>query len=205
MLRGNWRRLLGAFALALAAVLTGCASKPATQVVLLPQADGTPSAVKVQSGATPAQTLSEPYQRLVVRADASAVLDRTTAEAVRKEFPGLFSAMPPASTRSVLLFQTGGTALTTESQARLVQTRDAALRRSGAELVVIGHTDTKGSLASNDALSLRRAQQVRDLYIQGGFPAARIEAVGRGERELAVPTPDETDEPRNRRVEILLR
>ena len=94
---GYGRKLLGASALALATFLTGCASKPATQVVLLPQADGTPSAVKVQSGATPAQTLSEPYQRLVVRADASAVLDRTTAEAVRKEFPALFSAMPPAS------------------------------------------------------------------------------------------------------------
>ena len=77
--------------------------------------------------------------------------------------------------------------------------------RIGFELVVIGHTDTVGSQASNDALSLRRAQEVRDLYIQGGFPAARIEAVGRGERELAVPTPDETAEPRNRRVEILLR
>ena len=205
MLSVNWRRLLGTSVLALAAFLAGCASKPATQVVLLPQADGSPSAVKVQSGATPAQTLSEPYQRLVVRADASAVLDHTTAEAVRKDFPALFSSMPPASTRSVLLFQTGGTALTPESQARLVQTRDEAMRRRSAELVVIGHTDTVGSQASNDALSLRRAQQVRDLYIQGGFPAARIEAVGRGERELAVPTPDETAEPRNRRVEILLR
>ena len=205
MLLGYGRRLLGASALALAAFLTGCASKPATQVVLLPQADGTPSAVKVQSGATPAQTLSEPYQRLVVRTDASAVLDRTTAEAVRKEFPALFSAMPPASARSVLLFQAGGTALTAESQVRLIETRDEALRRSGAELVVIGHTDTVGSQSSNDALSLRRAQQVRNLYIQSGFPAARIEAVGRGERELAVQTPDETDEPRNRRVEILLR
>ena len=70
---GYGRKLLGASALALATFLTGCASKPATQVVLLPQADGTPSAVKVQSGATPAQTLSEPYQRLVVRADTSAV------------------------------------------------------------------------------------------------------------------------------------
>ena len=89
----------------MAALLSGCASHPATQVVLLPQADGSPSAVKVQSGATPAQTLSEPYQRLVVRADASAVLDHTTAEAVRKDFPDLFSSMPPASARSVLLFQ----------------------------------------------------------------------------------------------------
>ena len=105
----------------------------------------------------------------------------------------------------MLFFQTGGTALTAESQLRLSQTLEEALRRSGAELVVTGHTDTKGSLASNDALSLRRAQQVRDIYIERGFPAARIDAVGRGERELAVPTPDETDEAQNRRVVILVR
>jgi outer membrane protein OmpA-like peptidoglycan-associated protein len=161
--------------------------------------------VKVQTGTAPAQTLSEPYQRLVVRANTSTALDSTTATAVRKEFPALFSAMPPTSTRSVLLFQPRGTDLTAESVTLMLEIRDKALRRSGAELVVIGHTDTVGSQASNDALSLRRAQQIRDLYIQGGFPAARIEAVGRGERELAVPTPDETSEPRNRRVEILLR
>jgi outer membrane protein OmpA-like peptidoglycan-associated protein len=195
----------GAAAGLLVAVLAGCASKPVTQVVLLPQADGAPSAVRVQSGATPPQTLSTPYQRLAILANASLVLDHTSAEQVRKDFPSLFSSMPAPSALSVLLFQPGGTDLTSASQVRLAETRDEALRRRDAELVVIGHTDTVGSQAANDALSLRRAQQVRDMYIQGGFPAARIEAVGRGERELAVPTPDETSEPRNRRVEILLR
>ena len=203
MLQKNDRRLYAA--LALAAGLAGCASPAVTRVVLLPQPDGTASAIQVTSGGTPAQKLSEPYQRLVVHADASVALDHTSAEAVRKDFPVLFSAMPPVSTRSVLLFQPGGTALTPASMVRLIEIRDQALGRQGTELVVVGHTDTVGTRAANDALSLRRAQQVRELYIQAGFPADRIEAVGRGERELAVPTPDETDEPRNRRVEVLLR
>ena len=125
--------------------------------------------------------------------------------AARKRSPPVISTCTGADTTTRSNTSAGGTALTAESQVRLIETRDEALRRSGAELVVIGHTDTVGSQSSNDALSLRRAQQVRNLYIQSGFPAARIEAVGRGERELAVPTPDETDEPRNRRVEILLR
>ena len=47
MLLGYGRRLLGASALALAAFLTGCASKPATQVVLLPQAVATIQAIGV--------------------------------------------------------------------------------------------------------------------------------------------------------------
>ena len=197
-----WQRLaLGALGL----ILVGCAAQPpSTQVLLLPQADGTSSAVQVQSGAA-AQKLSEPFQRLRIQTGSLPVLDKTTAEEAHKNFAPLFSAAPPLSSRSILLFQAGGTTLTPESQARLTETLGEALQRSGAELVVTGHTDTKGSLASNDALSLRRAQEVRDMYIQRGFPANRIEAVGRGERELAVPTPDETDEPRNRRVVILVR
>jgi flagellar motor protein MotB len=41
--------------------------------------------------------------------------------------------------------------------------------------------------------------------VSRGFNAGLIEAVGRGEREPAVPTADDVDEPRNRRVEILVR
>lgn len=185
-------------------VLAGCAAKPTTQVVLLPQADGSRSAVKVQTDAT-SNTLEEPFQRMQVRQGGVPTVDSTTADEVHKQFAPLFAAAPPPSTHGVLFFQTGGTALSTESQASLALTLDEALKRSGAELVVTGHTDTKGSVAANDALSLRRAQQVREMYIERGFPAARIEAVGRGERELAVPTPDETDEARNRRVVILVR
>jgi outer membrane protein OmpA-like peptidoglycan-associated protein len=82
---------------------------------------------------------------------------------------------------------------------------DEALKRSGAELFIVGHTDTQGAGPANDALSLRRAQDVQAMFVQRGFPANRIESAGRGERELAVPTPDNVAEPRNRRVEILVR
>ena len=200
-MRASWQRTA---LVAIALVLAGCAAKPSTQVMLLPQADGSRSAVRVQTDKS-SQTLAEPFQWVLLRQGENPISDTATAAEAHKLFGPLFAAAPPPPTRSVLFFQTGGTTLTAESQARLSQTLDEALRRSGAELVVTGHTDTKGSLASNDALSLRRAQQVREMYVERGFPAARIEAVGRGERELAVPTADETDEARNRRVVILVR
>jgi len=80
-----------------------------------------------------------------------------------------------------------------------------ALTRPGADITVTGHTDSRGSVADNDALSIQRAQEITRLLVQSGFPADRIEAMGRGERELAVPTADEVDEPRNRRVVIVVR
>jgi outer membrane protein OmpA-like peptidoglycan-associated protein len=74
-----------------------------------------------------------------------------------------------------------------------------------AEIDVIGHTDTKGSMEYNDNLGHSRAQFVAGLMQQRGFERARLSVQSRGERELLVPTPDETDEPCNRRVETRLR
>jgi outer membrane protein OmpA-like peptidoglycan-associated protein len=73
------------------------------------------------------------------------------------------------------------------------------------EVQVTGHTDRVGSVASNDSLALERAQAVRDMLIQRGLQASFIRPVGRGEREPLVPTPDEQEEPRNRRVEVIVR
>lgn len=67
-----------------------------------------------------------------------------------------------------------------------------------------GHTDTVGSAELNRNLSERRAMTVRD-YLTGryGVGAERLEAIGLGESQLLVPTPDETAEARNRRVQVV--
>jgi len=71
--------------------------------------------------------------------------------------------------------------------------------------MVIGHTDRVGMPQSNDELSRRRAEGIRQLLIESGVPPEKLEVVARGERDPLVPTEDEVDEPRNRRVEINLR
>lgn len=59
----------------------------------------------------------------------------------------------------------------------------AALRgQTFDQVVVTGHTDRLGSTAYNDALSLARAQTVRQLLVQNGVDAARVRAEGKGER-----------------------
>jgi outer membrane protein OmpA-like peptidoglycan-associated protein len=52
---------------------------------------------------------------------------------------------------------------------------------------------------------MRRAERVRSELEKLGVAAASITVLGRGERQLLVPTPDERHEPRNRRVEIEVR
>ena len=67
-----------------------------------------------------------------------------------------------------------------------------------------GHADRSGSEEYNLALSMRRADAVREALIAGGVPAENITLAARGESENAVPTVDGVVEQANRRVEIIV-
>lgn len=190
------------FATGFLTVLGACA--PLTQVILLPQADGSASSVLVKT-AKGEQLLNTPYQRVIGQEDKALKADTTTAAEVLKAFPQLYAAMPPRPSKYVLNFMPGGTTLTPDSQAQLPKILEDATNRSGADLVVTGHTDSTGALVANDELSLKRAKVVSQLLVDKGAAASRVEPVGRGKRELLIPTADEVDEPQNRRVEIVVR
>ena len=70
---------------------------------------------------------------------------------------------------------------------------------------VVGHTDSTGSEAINNPLSVERADSVRNYLVDHGVSASRITTAGRGEREPVADNTTEAGRARNRRVEILLR
>lgn len=187
--------------LVLATLLAGCA--PATRVILLPQ-ERAGSAVEVRTEAG-SVALSTPYAQAEVGSRGEIETGETDAEQVRARYRELLAVQPPAERPFTLYFESGGTRFTPESEAELDTVLEQARQRPGGEIIVIGHTDRVGTVESNDALSLRRAQATRELLISRGFDARRIQAVGRGERQPAVPTDDEVAEPRNRRTEIIVR
>lgn len=69
---------------------------------------------------------------------------------------------------------------------------------------IVGHTDSTGSDAVNDPLSVARAQATRDWLVARGVAAQRIAIEGRGEREPIASNDTETGRARNRRVEIYI-
>ena len=187
-----------------ALLLSACA--PALRVTLLPQADGKPSAVVLQTpSGVDSVVLDQPYAQAGLGLGGSAQLAQTDAAAISKSYPKLLALKPAPRAYFVLNFVTGTADFTPESQALLPSVVEKAKTFEGAEMIVTGHTDNAGSARENDRLSLLRAAAVRDLLLGQGFVASRIEVVGRGQREPLKVTPAGTDEPTNRRVEIELR
>jgi outer membrane protein OmpA-like peptidoglycan-associated protein len=69
---------------------------------------------------------------------------------------------------------------------------------------VEGHTDTVGAPDVNKTLSEKRAEAVAEfLEHKFNISPSRLEPVGMGASNLLVPEPDQTPEPRNRRVRIV--
>jgi outer membrane protein OmpA-like peptidoglycan-associated protein len=127
-------------------------------------------------------------------------------EAQLKEmFGSAVSALPPAPAVATLYFLLGKDELTPDSKAQAESIYNNVKERQSPEVLVVGHTDTMGTDAHNQKLSVKRAEKVRQSLIKMGVPADTIKVSGRGEKELLVKTPDNTKEPKNRRVEINVR
>jgi opacity protein-like surface antigen len=111
---------------------------------------------------------------------------------------------PPTSAQYIVFFDFDRATLTAQALTTIKQAAAAAKAGNKTRIGVTGHADRSGSDAYNMALSLRRANAVKDQLVREGIPAAGITVVGRGESQPLVPTADGVREPQNRRVEIVL-
>lgn len=117
----------------------------------------------------------------------------------------VLAAVPMAGPRSyTVFFEFDKSAISDDANRILVQAAESAKAGEFTRVKATGHTDTTGTARYNMALSIRRANAVRDVLVREGIPATQIVVIGRGETQLLVPTPDQVKEPRNRRVEIVI-
>ena len=111
---------------------------------------------------------------------------------------------PPAPQSFMVFFDWDSAKLNPQATNVVGQAASAYKTKGGARITATGHTDTSGTEAYNMALSLRRANAVKDALVQQGVPATAISVVGRGEQGLLVQTGPNVREPQNRRVEIVI-
>src|SRR5438045_9119849 len=109
---------------------------------------------------------------------------------------------PPAPTvrNFQVFFDFDKSALTPRALDIVKEAANAARAGQDARVTCAGHTDTAGSANYNMALSLRRANVVKNALIANGVPEPSITVAARGETSPRVQTPDEVREAQNRRV-----
>lgn len=188
------------FAILGLALLAGCASK--SYVVLLENPDGSTGSVVVK-GAKGEQVIDQARQGAAV--DGSGKPAPVAEADIQRDFASAMAARPLLPERFLLYFVSGGAQLTAESSALLPKIVARAASRPAVDVSVIGHTDTIGKAEQNEQLALQRAQAIAELITAKGLKVHALSVESHGERNLLVKTPDETAEPRNRRVEISLR
>lgn len=182
---------------------TGCDATP-DRIVLLPGPDGKTGAVVVRSAAGEV-VLDTAYAGVESSANGLVPL-KIDVVSVQRRYGATLAAQAPRPVSFTVHFMTGSsTELTAESQRVLAQIKTLLATHPAPEIMVIGHTDRVGKAEANDALSLKRAEAVRDILLAAGIRAATLEVAGRGEREPWVATADEVAEAANRRVEIGVR
>ena len=191
-----------------ALLLSACASR--NLVVVLPEPNGHVGAVVVHAGES--QTIlnkgyaaATPSARSANPLPAGAYGDTK----IKQMFGETLAAMPEPPVSQDLFFETDSLDLTPQSSTALQAFLDKLKTRKAVEIVITGHTDTMGKDDYNDALSLQRAESIKrtllPVLLKYGVGADSVTAEGRGRRDLLVATPDDTPEPRNRRVEITVR
>jgi outer membrane protein OmpA-like peptidoglycan-associated protein len=120
--------------------------------------------------------------------------------------PTPVAAPAPAPARTYLVFFDWDKYNLTPRATQIVSEAAADSQRVQTTTIdVSGYTDTSGTPAYNDKLSMRRAQTVAAQLVADGVAKSEIEIHGYGETHLLVPTGPGVREPQNRRVEIVLK
>ena len=114
------------------------------------------------------------------------------------------AAAPVTPPSYMVFFDWDRSNLSAQALNTIKQAAQAYKTKGNARITATGHTDTSGSEQYNMALSLRRANAVKDALVREGVPATAIAVVGRGEQGLLVQTGPNVREPQNRRVEIVI-
>ena len=110
---------------------------------------------------------------------------------------------PPPPVKTFIVFFDFEKSNLTDKAVEVVQEAVRTAKQNGfVKVLVTGHTDTVGSDSYNQALSVRRAESVKDEMIRQGMDGSGISIEGKSFHDPLVPTGPGVREPQNRRAVI---
>lgn len=197
-------RLRSVFLFLLIVVAAGCAA-PGDMIVLIPDPDGKTGSITVSNEAGRV-AIDSPNHVTTVK--DSKKLPEAPTRMEKETIDALFSealSIQPKQPLHFLLYFEKDTQLTPDSNKLVNDIIMAITQRTATDISVVGHTDSVGSREYNMTLSSNRAHAVKDLLVRNGVDPAHVTTTSHGKENPLVKTEDNVAEPRNRRVEVVVR
>lgn len=165
------------------------------------------AAEQARAEAEQSRRLADSQSRAAAMARKEAQLAEAAAIAMRQRMDSLTAkrgAQGMQMTLEDLAFGSGQADLRPDAEAHMGKLVQFVQSKPDKRIRIEGHTDSSGGAAINQALSLRRAQAVRDALVAKGVDASRIEVAGVGSAQPVAPNSTAEGRARNRRVEVIL-
>lgn len=181
------------------------ASKPQSTVVLW-ENNTTHNAIDV-STSQGTLSIDKPYYFTTLSASDQSPSPIAEADPIEmnKKFGALVNALPEKAVSFVFYFEPTKSELTESSKAQVDELVQAIKKHEPAVIDIIGHTDREGDSDKNYELALQRAKEVEKFLLDQNVVLLRSNVVSYGEDDPIVATEDGVAEPKNRRVEVIVR
>ena len=192
------------FFLLLLSLVSACG--PKNVVVLVPDPDGSVGSITVANDAGSVEIDTANESTTIRNAETA---PSAPAEMGEKEIDNIFgqalAIQPQPPVHFILYFERNSTRLRPASLAMLPDVLSTIETRRSEHISVVGHSDTLGDKSYNLDLSKRRALAVKKLLVKRGVDEAFIETTSHGEENPLIKTADNVGNPKNRRVEVVVR
>ena len=193
------------FVVLVGSLLAACCSS-GTTVVLIPDAGGKVGQVALTTKAgstllTKANESAEATKAEQAPTQAVQLSDNKIRDMFAKTLTN--EPMPPEHFR--FYFSMDSADLLAEANTELAKAKAASEARKSCDMSVIGHSDRVGDNSTNKGISMQRAKTVAKALTDEGVASQCMDIRYYGENDPAIPTADNVDEPRNRRVEVEIR
>jgi outer membrane protein OmpA-like peptidoglycan-associated protein len=172
--------------------------------VILGDKSGKKNAITVRSKDTKLK-IDKPLTQVKIRKDGKLSKPvKISKKELNKNFGTVINAIPKKAF-SINIFFKKDIKLEDIYIIKLFQIKQEIKRRKPCEVEIIGYSDTKGSDEKNLILSKKRAELIKTLIDETKVEIENINLRALGESNLLVSTKDDTTEPKNRRVEVIIK
>jgi outer membrane protein OmpA-like peptidoglycan-associated protein len=151
------------------------------------------------------QRVDKPLSQLKIKQDGKLTKPvKISRKELESEFSDVLEAIPK-KVFSINIFFKKGIVLDDEYIMKIFQIKNEIKRREPCEVDIIGYGDTKGSDEANIIVSKKRAKLIEKLLKATKIDISHINILAYGENNQLIPTKDDVQEVKNRRVEVIIR